>query len=310
MTGVSEENTGQTQSGTKAKSVWIAYLLWFFLGIFAAHRFYLRRNGWLQLFTILLFGIGLLWVLADLFLIPGMVKDNNEGEHGSGGSSSGGGTVLKIIAFIVVGITGLGIAGYLLDPEALEERAASISQPVSESEAFQSDRNEERPQEASKADAEDGKNASSQVDNRRFANLRETVKGRRVSSAILSVSTAPNAGIWVFDEFVGEAAQPGALFVVVAYEYTNISDGPISSFNAPIVKLVSPSGTEYKPDSGATGSEKMAREIEENFLSDLNPMITYRSLEVFEVSEQLYNQPGWVIKVDLDRGEFFVSIQK
>jgi TM2 domain-containing membrane protein YozV len=74
------------------KSVGIAYLLWFFLGGFGAHRFYLGRSGSgalllaLTLVNILLsvVGIGLIlliipgiWVLVDAFLIPGMVSDYN-----------------------------------------------------------------------------------------------------------------------------------------------------------------------------------------------------------------------------------------
>jgi TM2 domain-containing membrane protein YozV len=74
------------------KSVGIAYLLWFFFGGFGAHRFYLSRTGTgvtillLTLFSILLmfFGVGFLtiwipaiWVLIDVFLIPGMARRHN-----------------------------------------------------------------------------------------------------------------------------------------------------------------------------------------------------------------------------------------
>ncbi|TGY89255.1 TM2 domain-containing protein [Marinicauda algicola] len=64
----------------KRKSMVIAYLLWVFLGVLAAHRFYLREKGWIQLVTVILFGVGIFWVVADLFLIPGIVKKKNEGE--------------------------------------------------------------------------------------------------------------------------------------------------------------------------------------------------------------------------------------
>jgi len=59
------------------KHLGTAYCLWFFLGIFGAHRFYLHRHcsGFLYLFTGGLFAIG--WIV-DLFLIPGMVDDYNE----------------------------------------------------------------------------------------------------------------------------------------------------------------------------------------------------------------------------------------
>lgn len=56
----------------------VAYLLWFFLGWFSAHRFYLGRPGTaiLQILSYLIL-IGVLWWLIDAFLIPGMVRDKN-----------------------------------------------------------------------------------------------------------------------------------------------------------------------------------------------------------------------------------------
>eukprot|EP01085_Mycamoeba_gemmipara_P005256 Mycagemm_TRINITY_DN10152_c0_g1::TRINITY_DN10152_c0_g1_i1::g.5256::m.5256 type:complete len:116 gc:universal TRINITY_DN10152_c0_g1_i1:40-387(+) len=64
------------------RSVAVAYCLWFFLGLFGIHRFYLDRNvsGIIYLFTLGIFGIG--WIV-DLFLIPGMVEHYNihHGHH-------------------------------------------------------------------------------------------------------------------------------------------------------------------------------------------------------------------------------------
>jgi len=58
------------------KSKGLAYLLWFFLGIFSAHRFYLGKvgTGILYLLTGQLFGIG--WII-DLFILGGMVDKYN-----------------------------------------------------------------------------------------------------------------------------------------------------------------------------------------------------------------------------------------
>lgn len=44
------------------RSVAVAYCLWFFLGVFGIHRFYLDRNvsGIIYLFTLGIFGIG--WI--------------------------------------------------------------------------------------------------------------------------------------------------------------------------------------------------------------------------------------------------------
>lgn len=69
------------------KSAGVAYLLLIFLGGFGAHRFYLGQTGtgvvqlmlgllgWLTLFlTWIPLGI---WLIVDLFLIPGNVRDHN-----------------------------------------------------------------------------------------------------------------------------------------------------------------------------------------------------------------------------------------
>jgi TM2 domain-containing membrane protein YozV len=68
------------------KSKGVAYLLWFFLGIFGAHRFYLEKigTGILYLLTGGIFGIG--WVI-DLFTLGGQVDTYNI-IHGSMGSSN------------------------------------------------------------------------------------------------------------------------------------------------------------------------------------------------------------------------------
>lgn len=64
------------------KSVGVAYLLWLLLGGFGVHRFYAgsTKSGVIQL-LLLLSVVGWLvlipWLLADLVLIPGMIRERN-----------------------------------------------------------------------------------------------------------------------------------------------------------------------------------------------------------------------------------------
>jgi TM2 domain-containing membrane protein YozV len=75
------------------RSALIAYILWFFLGWFGVHRFYLGRAisavimlvllgiSWVLHFVLigfLGFAIIGLWWLIDALLIPGMTRDYNE----------------------------------------------------------------------------------------------------------------------------------------------------------------------------------------------------------------------------------------
>ncbi len=57
----------------------VAYLMWFFLGLLSAHRFYLRRPGSaiLQILSFFII-IGFFWLLIDAFLIPGMVRERQD----------------------------------------------------------------------------------------------------------------------------------------------------------------------------------------------------------------------------------------
>jgi TM2 domain-containing membrane protein YozV len=66
-------------------SIGIAYVLWFFLGVFGVHRFYLGRtgSGLLWLLTGGLCGVG---QLVDLFLIPSLVDEANR-RAGQGGGA-------------------------------------------------------------------------------------------------------------------------------------------------------------------------------------------------------------------------------
>lgn len=56
-------------------STTVAYLLWIFLGIVSAHRFYLGRpvSALFQIMTYFIL-IGFLWLLIDAVLIPDMVR--------------------------------------------------------------------------------------------------------------------------------------------------------------------------------------------------------------------------------------------
>jgi TM2 domain-containing membrane protein YozV len=59
-------------------STLVAYLLWFFLGFFSAHRFYLgQRRAGLQILCNLIV-IGVIWTLIDAFKIPRMIREKKD----------------------------------------------------------------------------------------------------------------------------------------------------------------------------------------------------------------------------------------
>lgn len=54
----------------------VAYLLWFFLGFFGAHRFYLGHVG-VGIAQVCTIGGFTIWWLTDAFLIPSRVEQAN-----------------------------------------------------------------------------------------------------------------------------------------------------------------------------------------------------------------------------------------
>ncbi|MDG1418060.1 MAG: NINE protein [Maricaulis sp.] len=64
----------EARLANEGKSMVLAYVFWFFLFFFSAHRFYLGdKAAPIQLILNILV-IGLIWTLIDVFLIPGMVE--------------------------------------------------------------------------------------------------------------------------------------------------------------------------------------------------------------------------------------------
>ena len=90
--GVSGDAKAMMMFEANKKSMLVAYLFWFFLGVFGAHRFYCGKTG-SGIAQIVMFGAGCLltlvfigvfvlialyiWVLIDAFLIPGWIRSQN-----------------------------------------------------------------------------------------------------------------------------------------------------------------------------------------------------------------------------------------
>ncbi|MCX5493398.1 TM2 domain-containing protein [Kaistia dalseonensis] len=57
----------------------VAYLFWLFLWFVSAHRFYLGRpkSAVLQILSYFIV-IGFVWILVDIFLIPGMIRERQQ----------------------------------------------------------------------------------------------------------------------------------------------------------------------------------------------------------------------------------------
>lgn len=86
MSSLQAEMLVEQKVANSQKSTGVAYLLWFFLGGFGGHRFYLGKTGTavVQLiitligcFTLIPLIITGIWLLVDAFLIPGIVREHS-----------------------------------------------------------------------------------------------------------------------------------------------------------------------------------------------------------------------------------------
>lgn len=81
-----------TEIETRGKKAVVAYLLWFVLGMFGGHRFYLGKTGsavtqlvltilgyatMIILVGFIFLAVVGVWVLIDVFLIGGMIREDH-----------------------------------------------------------------------------------------------------------------------------------------------------------------------------------------------------------------------------------------
>ena len=103
------------------------------------------------------------------------------------------------------------------------------------------------------------------------------------------------------NEFYQEKPAEGGIFIGVIWSYKNISNEPINIFNKPSIELISPDLVRYETAVGASTALASSTEgLSEKALSDLNPGITTKTADAFEVSTELLNQSGWTVLIKCD----------
>jgi len=114
---------------------------------------------------------------------------------------------------------------------------------------------------------------------------------------IISAQVRSSVGDSMFNSQAGQ----GGIYVAIKWSYKNISKKPISAFDLPTLHLVSPDGTKYDTDLGASASYATELNTNAKVLSDLNPGIQVTDADVFEVSREQFNPELWKILVDADQ---------
>ena len=65
-------------------------------------------------------------------------------------------------------------------------------------------------------------------------------------------------------------------------------------------------GTQYSVDIGASGDYASEVGTDVKILSDLNPGISTKEVDVFEISEELFEKGGWIILIDADQDKYIL----
>lgn len=119
-----------------------------------------------------------------------------------------------------------------------------------------------------------------------------TIKGLEIT--ITKVQKKASFGSEGFETTPSE----GGVYVIIDYQYKNISKKPINGFwSSPDLKLVNSEDTEFSSDTGATFQYLLITDVDSKAISDLNPGITVKDAEVFEISKDMISQKGWNIKI-------------
>ena len=136
----------------------------------------------------------------------------------------------------------------------------------------------------------------------------EEVTVGRLGIRVDAIKNRPEVG----GDFFGSKAPEGGVYVVVDWSYENVSKEPISGgiFATPDCYLVSPEGTRYNQDLGASMGLGEEKDIDEKLISDLNPGIRVKSACVFEVSKELLDKKGWRIAIVTSDGQVWVKVPR
>ncbi len=132
----------------------------------------------------------------------------------------------------------------------------------------------------------------------------DALKTDKFEITVTNVKTTKSVG----GQYLKETASEGGIYVVVEWEYKNITDKPISSFSFPTISLSDKNGTEYDSDLNATSTYATEVELDSKVLSDLNPNIKVKDAHVFEISEESFADGGFNVEVNADE-DFSIPIE-
>ncbi|KZL93576.1 DUF4352 domain-containing protein [Clostridium magnum] len=121
----------------------------------------------------------------------------------------------------------------------------------------------------------------------------DVIKTDKFEVTIVSIEEKAQVG----GEYIKKTPSEGGTYIAVQFQYKNISDKPVGSFSKPSINLTDKSGTKYKADIDASSTFATEVNPDRKIVSDLNPGITVKDADVFEISKDSYSKGGWKLLV-------------
>jgi hypothetical protein len=118
-----------------------------------------------------------------------------------------------------------------------------------------------------------------------------------INLTVTNVQEAASVG----SSYLSQAAAQDGVLVVVDYTVKNISAKPVSAGDIPKFALLDPADTTYSEDAGATSMYEVEHHVDQKLWSNLNPGITVRSAQVFEVAKNSFNPATWSLIIGDDK---------
>ena len=125
-------------------------------------------------------------------------------------------------------------------------------------------------------------------------NIGDIITNKKYEITIISVTTKKEVG----GEYLKSNPADGGIYICVDYTLKNISEEPMSSFSFSSINLIDSKKTKYSADISASSYYATETDPNKKILSDLNPGITVKDSDVFEVSEDSYNNDSWNLLID------------
>lgn len=138
----------------------------------------------------------------------------------------------------------------------------------------------------------------------------EQTKAEPVAPKVGDVIDVGNAEVTVLSaktytvikgEYGDSTPAEGGIYVGIAFKLKNTSDKAFGMFAFPSVKLKDASGNRYSADVSASGVFALDQKIDMKILSELNPGITVKDADAYEISTDSIKKPGWVIELSGDK---------